>query len=368
MYSFNYDTSDAFLERIRADVATAKRLAPADPFVLGTEASHLGWVENDLPRAHATFLAADAAGLGDSMLLSSYATVMERMGRPAEALALFERADVLDPANPFIIAIGAFGMSTLQRVTKAIAVIDRGIALYPERGYLKLVRAQIVFVNTGQDAELRRELDLATRQLPLPGLLDLNFRVLLNVRAYDDLQRLLDAIPDREVRVVPGPGGGGMFLGVGQRPIAQFRGWLALLRGETAAAARHGIEVLEFVGRQTLNPRNAWFLHWLTADGHTFLGQHDRAIAAARSAMEARPSAGDTFGAFVVLCVARNLAWCGAASDALTLLESIFAAGNTRYPAIIPRDPILTTSLAKEDRFHALVAQLEAQLKANNIA
>jgi len=363
-FGFNYDTSDELLQRARADIAAAKRLAPGDPMVLGTEAGHLAWVEADLPASLAAYEAAKAAGLADPMLLASCSTVMTRLHRKDEAMELLHRSLSLDPANPFLVSSCALQCASMHHPAEAVQIIDRGIAQNPGLDFLRLVRGQIVFMHTGRSEEVRRDLARATRQLPLPSLLDLFAFVLMSVREFDELQRLLDAIPDREVRAVPGPGGGGPMFGVGMRPMAQFHGLLAWLRGREAEATRHGAEVLEFVARQKPRAQNAWFLHWLSSDGHMLMGQRAASLAAARAAIAARPIARDRYGLFPAMPMARNLAWCGEQDEAMDLLEFIVETRAHSGFATFTHNTSLKHALDGNPRFAALLARAGAEMQS----
>jgi TolB-like protein len=367
-FAFNYETSDELLQKIRDDLETAKRLAPADPFVLAAEAGHLSWVERDLPRALASFEAAVAAGLADPMFYGGYAVVLQRLGRNEEAYEQQMRAVTMDPANPFILSAASLQLASLLRIDEALKLADRAIALYPDRPFPRLVRAQVLFNYTGRTDELRRELANAARQLPAIALLDLSFPMLMNECAYDELQALLDSVPEREVRAVPGPGGGGPLFCVGKRPLAQFRGWLALARGDLTEAARCGSEILEFVARQTPTPRNSWFLHVLSGDGHLMQGQREQAVSAARAAIEALPLSRDQFGAYSAARSAFVLALSGATDEAMALLETLFEQRALTGIGPILRNPRLNALLADNARFRTLKTRLEAELMANRVA
>jgi len=364
-FGFNYDTSDALRARIRSDVATAKRLAPADPLAHAAEASYYFWVERDLQRALDAFRTAVAAGLADPLYLSSYGNLLERLRHDAEALQYLERALALDPGNPFLIMTTALGYLILRRAGEGIRLLDRAIEKFPEHRVLRLTRGQIKFLNLGLMDEVRSELALATRHLPLPSLLDANFRVMVCAGAYEELQKLLDAIPDRVMRVVPGPGGGGPLFGVGDRPIAQLRGWLALLRERPDEAARHGREVLEFIADRKITPQNSWFLHLLTADARTFLGEKAPAIVAARAALGDLSLARDRYGIYVTLSAAVILAWNGADDDAMTLIESVVEDTALSVRGLVLRNPALGQPLARNARFRKISASLEDGIKAS---
>jgi TolB-like protein len=365
-FVFNYDNGDEVLERIRADLATAGRLAPRDAMVLAAQGSHLAWIERDLPRALELFEAALDEGLADSLFLSGFAVVMQRLGRGPEAIALTARAIALDPANPFILASSSLLYASLLQVGEALKLADRGIALFPDRPFAKLIRAQVIFNCTGQAGELRRELASAAHQLPPVNLLDLNFMLLMSQGAYDELQALLDGIPESEVRAVPGPGGGGPLFGVGKRPLAQFRGWLALARGDGAEAARHGAEVLAFVARQKFTRQNGWFLNLLSADGHLLQGQRESAAAAARAAVADWRISQDRFAAYAVAYAAFDLVWCGAVDEALTLFETLYEFRSFSGIASLLRSPKLGAILADNARFQSLKARMESELIKNS--
>jgi len=364
IFGSNHDNSDELLARMRDDLATAKRLAPLDPLVLATEALLLGWIECNLHESLMAFQSVERTGLADPIMLASYATLAARLGLTDEVVRLTGRALALDPANPFLLGVSAVHLSTVHRLDEALRVADRAIAVYPDRPYTRLVREEIIFNQTGRSAGLRQALAFAASFESSLSLLDLNFRVLTSEQAYDELQQLLDAVPDREIRCVPGPGGAGPAFSVGSRPMAQLRGLLALLRGDRAQAAEHGADVLDFVAGRKISMQNAWFLHLLSADGHTLLGQHEPAIRAARAAVAARPMARDTFGYLPALSAARTLAWCGAADEAIDLLEEMVKLRAHPGLACIVRNPGLAMPLEGNRRFESLISRLEAEMES----
>ena len=357
-YGFNYETGDELLRSIRDDLATAKRLAPADPFVLAAEAGHLAWCERDLPRAQATFESAMHAGLADSVYLASYAILLQRLGRKAEAYDVQMRAVSTDPANPFILTVATIQLSSLLRIEEAIKMANRAIELYPERPFLRLVRAQVIYNHTGRADELHRELTAAARHVPAQLLLDLGFPVLMNDGAYDELQTLLDSIPENEIRAVPGPGGGGPLFCVGKRPLAQYRGWLALARGNLPEAKRWGAEVLDFVARQKISVQNGWFLRVLTAHGYLLQGRHEEAIMAARAVIASWPVAEDRFGAYSAAQAAFILVMSGAIDEAITILETLIDDRGLTGVGAVLHSPSLADALSGNARFQALRARL----------
>jgi tetratricopeptide (TPR) repeat protein len=363
IFSWNYDTSEVLAEKIRADIAAAKRLSPDDPNVLAADALHWMFIEHDLPRAIASFEAAEAAGPVEPMLLGAKVQLLSRTGNSDAALKLTNRLLALDPGNPFQIVIGGFYTAMDGDLADGLRVIERGCALYPDHLMLNLARAQIIFYNTGNTNEWRTALDAASEKTSTLAMLDQHFVLLGYERRFDELRRLLDTVPENSVRVVTGPSSGPYF-GVGRLPIAQFRGWAAILSGDRDAAVREGKLVLDFVANVRETPRNKWFLRLLAADGHTFLGQRERALAAADEAVALYPSEGDTIGFAVARAAAHVYAQLGAEDQAIDILER-----DRRLigPAQITRDPVFDRALGKNPRYQALVERLESQMRATRL-
>jgi hypothetical protein len=169
------------------------------------------------------------------------------------------------------------------------------------------------------------------------------------------------------VRVISGTGASSLF-GVGHRPTAVYRGWVALLLNDSAAAAKHGREVLRFVANEKETDRNAWFLRLLESHGHTFLGEHEAAIRAGREALELMPISRD---ALIWLPTASGAAaayaWSGAEDGATALLEEYSRATPGPAPALITRDPLFSVPLARNARYRALADRLEAQMQSTRL-
>ena len=108
-----------------------------------------------------------------------------------------------------------------------------------------------------------------------------------------------------------------------------------------------------------------WFLHYLTAAGRLFQGDHAGALQAARDALSSSPDGGTGIWSVVPAIVAPVLAAAGAKDDAVKLLEKLSTAVPGLAPAMIARDPALIATLGDSQRFQALKAKLEAQMAAN---
>ena len=64
---------------------------------------------------------------------------------------------------------------------------------------------------------------------------------------------------------------------------------------------------------------------------------------------------------------AQVYAWCGAQDEAASLLEELAAAMPALAPGAIVQDPVYAVPLAHNPRYGALVARLNAQMRATQL-
>jgi hypothetical protein len=232
---------------------------------------------------------------------------------------------------------------------------------------LQFVQGQIVLSYTGRTEDWRATLDRARERLPPVVLVDQHFHLLRIEGRYAELKSLLDGITEPSVRVIAGTGATSLF-GVGYRPTALYRGWVGLLLNDSAAAAKHGREVLKFVANEKETGRNQWFLRLLQSHGHTFLGEHEAAIAAGREALELMPPTRDALSWLSAAAgAAAAYAWSGAENDAVAVLEACSSATPGPGPGLITRDPLFSVPLANNARYRALADRLEAQMRSTEL-
>jgi TolB-like protein len=363
MFAWNYDTSEALVRRIREDADVALRLAPHEPYVLAAKALYWSWIEQDLPRALASFESSEMAGLADPMLLTGKSTLLVRLRRVDEAVNLNERLIALDPGNPFIRLVFAAALADARRYADALQFLNRELERFPEDGTTRFFRAPLIFYYTGRSNEWRAALDQANETMGAVTMLDQNFSLLTFERRYAELQRLLEGVSATSTRVVVG-GGSGAFFGVGERPIAEYRGWTALFLKDSATAAMQGRDVLKFVANQKETRWNAWYLQLLTAEGWAFLGQQERAIAAGRKTLELMPPSRDAMSWVMgAQSIAGIYAWTGAQAEAVALLEELATVRPGLAPGRITRNPIYAIPLAQNPRYQALTRRLEEQMR-----
>ena len=220
---------------IQEDLAAAQRLAPRDPIVLAAEASYWTWIDFDPPRALAVHREAELAGLADTMWQTSKSTLLYRIRRGDEAEQINERLLHLDPGNPFILRAAAAGLLGVRKTEEALRVLNRGLQQYPDDVALRFARALVVFAYSGRTEDWRAVLDRYHQTTPVAALLDQHFNLLRMEHRFAELNRLLDGVSEISVRIIAGQGSSS-FFGLGQRPMAQYRGWTALLLGNTGGS------------------------------------------------------------------------------------------------------------------------------------
>ena len=360
VFAWNHDASGQQVERIHRDLAAAHRLSPDNPQVRAAEAQYRHWVELDLARSLQAHADADVLGLADPIWLATRAGVLARMGRLEEAVRINTRLAELDPGNPFLLTFSALCLHVNGDSAAALRVLARGLEFSPRSPVLSLQRAQIIFAAAGRTDVWRDALAIHGPELDEVTRLDQQFALLRLEGRYDEIRTLPGDSTQNSVRVHPGIS---PFLGVGQRPVAEYRGWTELLLGNAGNAARAGAAVLEHVSRRRETPWNRWFLRLLAAQGHAFSGHGERAVTTAEEALSLMPQSRDAlYWTGVAATAAAICGWCSAQDRAVQLLEELAAARPGPGPAWISRDPLHAVPLAANPAFRALQQRLEERL------
>jgi len=357
---YNYDIEGRALHLAQEDLETAERLAPADPTVLFSKGSWL-YAHGDLNGALAEFDAANTAGLVDPLSLGLTSEVLGFSGRTAEAIQRAQQAMTLDPKNRFVLTEVVFLLEADRRPEEALRNLNFGIAQWPDDKFLRAWASRITWNHTGRESALHdagatlpsTELDPTVNAQALERILDL----MRFEGRYRDMAALFERARTKTIRA---------YLGWGETPVAEYRGWVDLLSGNRTRAVKDGREVLDFVARRKETELNRAFLQSLTAEGWTFLGDKTRAVAAARKALHLAQNSVDKFRLTSVS--ARVYAWAGAEDEATALLEQLSVQIPMRLsPAEIARDPLYTVPLGSNARYQALRTKLEAQMAATKL-
>jgi tetratricopeptide (TPR) repeat protein len=358
-FVYNYDSAQHAMPLAQKDLEAALRLAPEDPDVLFVKAAYLLFFERDPTHAIAALEAGSPEAL-DPIWLAASAEMYYSVGRFETAIQRTQRALTLDPKNVLVYAelIRAFLLA--RKPAEAVRVADLASVEFPADFPLWRDRLRWDFTGLGSPAALTGSGPLT--QITASTTVDsANFFLFLArvAHRYPEMSAYLGQTRTETIRG---------FFTAGAQPVAELRGWVHLLLGDRAAAARDGREVLNFVAHTQETKWNRASLDLLTAEGNTFLGDKHRAIAAAEKAL--RDSESVTEQQHVPPLAAAVYAWSGAADEAASLLEQL----SVRLPAVmffgpatIVHDPLYSVPLAGNPRYAALTAKLEAQMAATRL-
>ncbi|HXR90750.1 MAG TPA: winged helix-turn-helix domain-containing protein [Steroidobacteraceae bacterium] len=353
------DTSEAFVDKIRRDLDTARRLAPKDPLVLASTGYFL-MCTNDTTGALAAYDAAEAAGLADPEFLIPKAHLLLRRSRIQELDATTQRMLSLDPADPLLVRFAVYHLMRAVQPLEALRALEYARPyppVYDEfRGYIFLEFG-------GRTQEMRAALEHWAPPTDTAHLADAlydYFQVLSFENRFTELRAHIDRVPVASALYLNGVD----FGPIGPTPTALFRGWADMLLGDRREAEKDGRAVLEFAAQQ---PRTRWnniALGVLSAEGLTFEGQCERARDTARSSL-AQLSRADSAVMWNTwaMYVASVYAWCGGEEDAVDLLRKVSSGRPGVGPALVARNPLYTQPLGTRPAYQALQAQLESEIR-----
>jgi TolB-like protein/Flp pilus assembly protein TadD len=367
--TLNFVVRGGDTQRIRADVERAKSLAPQEPAVLGAEGYYF-YALGENERAMTSLNAAEAVGLSDPVWLIPKTRVLMRTGRVEEAVRLHQHMLELDPGDPVVTVFAADHLIVLRRPADALRTVQLVETQAPD--LYRWYRCVVLLAFKGRTQEVREALEHWTRGQTLshvaadPVLMRAFFDLLRYEHRYRELDQLVQLMPAARWA----PEGIEMYdMSMGNAPERhQIGGWSALLQADAGRAAQAGRSLLAYVKSQKPNPRSAFFLHQLEAQGYVFAGQSTAAIEAARASLQLVPREKDALSwVGVAMIAARVYAWAGARDEALTLLEQLATVAPGLPPAYVTRDPLFVVPLATHPQYQALAGRLEAQMTALNL-
>jgi tetratricopeptide (TPR) repeat protein len=360
LYKFagGYDTSEANIASVRADLAEARRLAGNAPHVLVREATLAALIDRDVSKALALIDEAESTGPLTADFLMSKANFLRSAGRVDESLSTHARAAKLDPGNPAIVRFWLANLFTARRPGEALQVAAEFDRRFPGR----IDRGEPLFAFTGSTARWRSELDLLRETAP-GATLSIEYDLLRYEGRIDELGDLLERAGESTFRQHSAYG---QIVGLPPKPVAELRGWYRLLTKREVAAGKEGAALLAFVTVVAPTQSNGWWLHLLTAEGALFSGDKVRAAAQARAALELANRIPDiSVLMYAKVTAARVLAWSGAESEAIGLLEGLSGQAFSMGPAAITRDALFARRLKQQPRYVVLEQRLEAEIDRN---
>jgi TolB-like protein/DNA-binding winged helix-turn-helix (wHTH) protein/Tfp pilus assembly protein PilF len=351
-FARNFDTTAGQLRSIQNDLAVAERLAPTAAKTHATRALYLGLVAGDFTSSATAFAAARAAGLADPMWMLDMTRVLAKLGRHEAAISAFEDALEIDPANPISTLYYATYLAARHQPQEALRVLDLALAAHPADERLLDVRSYVAFSSTGEPEALRHYQEQAA--VRPTAFSSQAFDVLRWSGRVQDADDVLAAAPST-LRA--------LFLGAGDEPVARYRGWADLARGDHTAAAADGRDILAFLASTEETEHNRFFRRLLAAEAYTFTGEAERAVVAAHESM-ALADRVCCFEQSLGRMLATVYAWSGAHDEAVDLLTQLAGGSIGIGPAEIVRDPLYVIPLGNDPRFRELAARLEATMGA----
>jgi TolB-like protein/DNA-binding winged helix-turn-helix (wHTH) protein len=361
---FNIDTSEERLEAQSRDLKRARQLlGDDDPLVLTAQAMFLAIGDRDYGTALDRFAAAEAAGLKDPAVLRTRAMQLVVMGRMDEAISSHRSLAALDPGNFVLVNSMAVLLSLAHRPGEAKLVSDLVLDRFPENAVAHLTHARLIFAYTGRTERWRAAYEKTLPTLNVDRRIMEQFDLLRYQGRFAELRNLLEAERDQTI-------GAGTFNGltlccVGKRPLAEYRGWTALLMNDVAAAGREGREVLGYARSVRPTRWNDWYLQLLRAEGLVMTGDRSRAVRAARASLALVPPAKNAVNwRYAAAVAARIFAWGGAPDEAVATLEALDAARPGLCPAEMTHDPLYQMPLERYPRYELLRARLEREMNA----
>jgi TolB-like protein/DNA-binding winged helix-turn-helix (wHTH) protein len=360
------DTSDASLQAIRADVAMARSLVGDTNSTLMQEAAVAFVADQDLAKAMALIGKTTALEPLDANQLTIKAQMLIANGDLAAGFAAFQESTNLDPANP----IPAWNWSSQLFAARKPVEAMRVTNAYNEHAHQQISRAQDVFAYTGAMERWHAEVEAQLAAGESAATLVAAFTLLRFEHRYPELADMLGRTNIASVPQVLMSHG--LFLsGVGEKPLAELKGWAQLLLTSASAdqlpALADGQALLDYLQRTPATRWNEWLRHLQTAQAALFIGDKAQAITEARLGMEmaAATNSRPSHSLYATILAARIYAWAGAEEAAVDLLEQLSTGSISIGPAFITRDPLYAIPLANNEKYKELSKKLETEIAVN---
>jgi non-specific serine/threonine protein kinase len=277
MYWFAFlDPSPARMERTKAAVDAAVRLAPDAPEThLAVGAYHYR-ILRDWNRALAEFRAAEPGLPNDAQLYFWLAITHRRLGKWTEALGYFERAVTLNPRDLASVRNLTQFLLAMRRFQPSRDATARSLEYFPAERELLLTSAQAQFALDGDRAALAKAIEALP---PLPadpaGLGDKYLSALFR-GDYAVADRVLvdprlATLPETHDNVI-------------NDPVSLHRAMLAFVRGDAANATRFARQAITFYRSAHWNTRQKPWVQMRIAQAEAWAGLVEDSVRDAQAA------------------------------------------------------------------------------------
>jgi TolB-like protein/Flp pilus assembly protein TadD len=313
---YSFEPTDAQAVKARAEAEEALRLRPN----LGEAHTALGnvfyLVDGNHERALEEFGIAARALPNDAEIIGRIAALRRRQGRWKEAIAGIQKAQAIDPQNPFPADDLAYMYCILRDWPAAAQAFDRLVTLAPDSVYNQILRAYVDLWSRGDTARAKALL----KSVPGRGAEDLvvwaRWDISLFERDFAAAEQIVSACQIDPLREGWGP----------PLPKSYLQGCVDLARGESARALVRFEEARPiFEGYVREAPQNA-VRHAQLGVLYAFMGRKEDAIREGRHAVELKPEATDAvLGPLMSSALALIYARTGEIDQAITLIDHLLS-------------------------------------------
>jgi TolB-like protein len=334
----NLDPSPERLEKAKAAVDHAVRLAPDDPQTrLALGAFHYR-ARRDWDRALSEFRAAEKVLPNDDQLVSWIGFTQRRLGRWPEALEAISRSAALNPRALSSLIAHLETLLIMRRFTDVKEHARRYLSFYPADATLTTHAVQADYELGGSEGEFLRRMDEIAAGAA-DGISGRDaYNQALRREDYASAQAWLAVLP---VTTLPGP------ARVINQPVALERAMVAFLAGDADAAKRFGDDAIAALQRRAWNDRQMTWVKTALAHAHAYAGRREDALREIDAAMELAERK-DKFDVVVLMpLLGRVQLILGDPAAALQSLQRAMSGPCYSTPAQIRFDPVW--QLLKDD-------------------
>ena len=330
-----------------AAVNEALRLRPDLPEAHLAMAAHLYYCYRDFERARVQIAIAAEALSNNPDLLEVQALIDRRQGQWQNAVAALERATILDPRNPELLANLAETYRPLRRYRDAERILDRALEFEPDQAAFLIWKAICIFSEKGDVKGARaacESLPSSVKDDPEVALLRVYFA--MSAQDFAAAEAILNESPN-EIHFV------GALV-----PRQIFTLWVEFLRGNHPTMEQFGAAREQLYRKVQADSSNPGLMLAL-AYADLALGHKEQAIEEGQHAMELRPISQDAAdGPEIAMNVAEVYALTDRLDVAFTQLNILakLPCGLLSY-GNLKTDPGWDP-LRKDPRFDNLLAQL----------
>jgi len=335
----NYETTDERLEKI---LPGAKRALELDP---GLPQGHfaMGWfyydAYSDFERALTEFAKAEKGLPGSDELLEHQAWMYWQSGRHEEAIALLEKAFILNPNDPQHTDGLAWLFFTLRRIDESESYVNKTLSLAPESSAAVFFKASIRFIREGRLGPFRS----AIEQHP-----DLNrerWWIAFHDRDYEAADEFLSRMGKKTLSL----------LWTTSLPKSVLVGITAQSAGDMQRATKAFDSARVILEREIINsPRDA-IVHSALGFAYAGLNRKEDAVREGIMAVRLQPITKDAMeGPGFVRELAMIYTMVGQPEEAISQLELFYAVPNYTPIELLKLDPRMDP-LRDHPRFRALV-------------